>query len=179
MSLLIRLSSTPSGVERLLEARILAVLTSCDFLDAIPDGALDFSGIHCLKLQHRSDYPTDRESFLPSKQERYHQILLASLQLLVACASNSQIPASRTASQTINFILTFRDSLLSVLHQSLSNPSPIILEEVNHIIRLMRTSLVAITKDEFVSLSGMRLAFLLTDARHRRPNLLHFMQLFF
>ena len=48
MSLLIRMSQTRQGAERLLEARLLPILADCDYLDSRPEVDQDFHGMHSL-----------------------------------------------------------------------------------------------------------------------------------
>jgi nuclear pore complex protein Nup205 len=44
MSLLIRIAQTRSGAERLLEARLLSILSQCDYLDTRPEADHAFIG---------------------------------------------------------------------------------------------------------------------------------------
>ena len=44
MSLLIQISQTRQGAERLLECRVLTVLSQCDYLDARPEADQTFIG---------------------------------------------------------------------------------------------------------------------------------------
>lgn len=50
MSLLIQVAQTRQGAERLLEARLLSTLASCDYLDARPEADQAFMGMHLFKL---------------------------------------------------------------------------------------------------------------------------------
>ncbi|KAG6856850.1 hypothetical protein H0H87_012908 [Tephrocybe sp. NHM501043] len=67
MSFFVRMTQTRSGAERLLEAQVVPVLGQCDFLDARPEGDQSFM---------------DRDSFLPSAIQRYHQLLMPALQVV-------------------------------------------------------------------------------------------------
>lgn len=50
MSLLIQVAQTRQGAERLLEARLLSTLASCDYLDARPEADQAFLGMCFLRL---------------------------------------------------------------------------------------------------------------------------------
>lgn len=50
MSLLIQVAQTRQGAERLLEARLLSTLASCDYLDARPEANQAFLGMFFLGL---------------------------------------------------------------------------------------------------------------------------------
>jgi nuclear pore complex protein Nup205 len=47
MSLLIQISQTRQGAERLLESRVLTILSQCDYLDARPEVDQMFVGKRC------------------------------------------------------------------------------------------------------------------------------------
>ena len=44
MSLLVRMTQTRQGAERLLESRVLPILADCDYLDARPEADQAFLG---------------------------------------------------------------------------------------------------------------------------------------
>ncbi|KAG8215255.1 hypothetical protein J3R82DRAFT_8809, partial [Butyriboletus roseoflavus] len=69
MSLCTRMAQTRSGAERLLEAQILPILSQCEYLDTRPEEDQSFM---------------DQDSFLPSAVQRYHQLFMPALQLVVA-----------------------------------------------------------------------------------------------
>jgi len=58
MSLLIQISQTRQGAERLLESRIITVLSQCDYLDARPEADQMFVGMLNLYLSRCTIEPT-------------------------------------------------------------------------------------------------------------------------
>ena len=88
MSFFIRLAQTRAGAERLLEAQILQILSRCDYIDATPEADQAFMGIYlslfCINAKESS---VERDSFLPSAIQRYHQLLMPALELIVALLS--------------------------------------------------------------------------------------------
>lgn len=98
MALLIRIAQTQSGAEKLLDCRVLHVLSHCDFIDARPEGDQSFMGAfinplrrHYLTVRHK-----DCDSFLPSAVYRYHQLVLPALALInslvVTLGKSSRVP---------------------------------------------------------------------------------------
>ncbi|VDB86719.1 unnamed protein product [Peniophora sp. CBMAI 1063] len=81
MGLLMRAASTRTGAERLLDAGLLPTLAGCDFIDAQPEADHAF---------------IDRDAFSPSAIQRYHQLLLPTLQLL------TQLHSTLTPHQTMH-----------------------------------------------------------------------------
>lgn len=84
MSFFIRMSQTRLGAERLLEAQLIHVLARCDYLDARPEADQSFMGQFLQKYQIRFclTLAPDRDSFLPSAIQRYHQLFMPALQLV-------------------------------------------------------------------------------------------------
>ena len=86
MSLLIQISQTRQGAERLLESNVIPVLSQCDYLDARPE--VDQMFVGAWRWQHHSRYVvrltirTDQSSLLPSAIQRYHQLFMPTLQLI-------------------------------------------------------------------------------------------------
>lgn len=77
MSLLIRIAQTRQGAERLLEARLLPTLASCDYLDARPEADQAFMGMQLFRFldicsglmsdMHRSrQFPSISSATVPS-----------------------------------------------------------------------------------------------------------------
>ena len=84
MSLLVRMSQSRQGAERLLESRTLPILAECDYLDARPEADQAFMGMaaaHSLKHLAQTAL-ADNDSFLPSAIQRYHQLFLPALQVI-------------------------------------------------------------------------------------------------
>ena len=85
MSLLIRMSQSRAGAERLLEARVLPILADCDYLDARPEADHAFLGTSTFTRCHHTTsqyYTAERNTFLPSAVQRYHQLLTPALELV-------------------------------------------------------------------------------------------------
>ncbi|CAE6492429.1 unnamed protein product [Rhizoctonia solani] len=97
MSLLIKIAQTRQGADRLQDARLLAVLSQCDFLNARPEKDVDFRNL---------------ESFLPSALERYHQILVPALEIATSVISTIGSDSPNVAKQALNFILAHRETCL-------------------------------------------------------------------
>ncbi|CAE6442649.1 unnamed protein product [Rhizoctonia solani] len=97
MSLLIKIAQTRQGADRLQDARVLAVLAQCDFLNARPEKDVDFRNL---------------ESFLPSALERYHQILVPALEIATSVVSTIGSDSPNVAKQALNFILAHRETCL-------------------------------------------------------------------
>ncbi|KAG8742094.1 hypothetical protein FRC10_002030 [Ceratobasidium sp. 414] len=99
MSLLIKIAQTRQGADRLMDARVLAVLTQCAFLDARPEKDIDFRNL---------------ESFLPSALGRYHQILVPALEVATSVASTIGSDSPNVAKQAISFVLAHRETCLQL-----------------------------------------------------------------
>ncbi|VDB86726.1 unnamed protein product [Peniophora sp. CBMAI 1063] len=99
MGLLMRAASTRIGAERLLDAGLLPTLAGCDFIDAQPEADHAF---------------IDRDAFLPSAIQRYHQLLLPTLQLLTQLHSTLS-PHQTCTAQTIRFLTSHADTLSILL----------------------------------------------------------------
>ncbi|KAG8791523.1 hypothetical protein FRC12_008949 [Ceratobasidium sp. 428] len=99
MSLLIKIAQTRQGADRLMDARILAVLTQCEFLNARPEKDIDFRNL---------------ESFLPSALERYHQILVPALEVATSVVSTIGSDSPNVAKQAMSFILAHRETCLTL-----------------------------------------------------------------
>ena len=86
MSLFTRMAQIRHGAERLLEAQILPVLAQCEFLDTRPEADQSFMGQYTFEtsLQRCLTRLTEHDSFLPSAIQRYHQLFMPALQLVVA-----------------------------------------------------------------------------------------------
>ncbi|QRW26278.1 structural constituent of nuclear pore protein [Rhizoctonia solani] len=89
MSLLIKIAQTRQGADRLQDARVLSVLSQCDFLDARPEKDVDFRNL---------------ESFLPSALESIHDWLR-----LAECGQAGLVADDK---QALNFILAHRETCL-------------------------------------------------------------------
>ena len=79
-TLLLRIAQTRQGAERLLEHRLFSALSDCKFISAKPE--IDQRGKKCsLATLYSTHRCIDGSTFLPDAIQRYHQILLPTLQL--------------------------------------------------------------------------------------------------
>ncbi|KAG9119549.1 hypothetical protein FRC07_005386 [Ceratobasidium sp. 392] len=99
MSLLIKIAQTRQGADRLMDARVLAILTQCEFLNARPEKDIDFRNL---------------ESFLPSALERYHQIIVPALEVATSVVSTIGSDSPNVAKQAMAFILAHRETCLGL-----------------------------------------------------------------
>ncbi|KAG8983033.1 hypothetical protein FRB90_006360 [Tulasnella sp. 427] len=99
MALLVRVAQTRQGSERLLDARIFGLLAHCEFLEARPQNDHAF---------------LDFDSFLPTAVQRYHQIIIPALQLVVSILSAAG-QAPMVVKQALDFVLAQRKTILALL----------------------------------------------------------------
>ena len=77
------MAQSRTGADRLLESGLLSVLTECDFVDTRPESDQSFIGWRFqLAACAFADSVLDRDSFLPSAIQRYHQLFLPALQVV-------------------------------------------------------------------------------------------------
>ena len=130
-SLLVRIAQSQFGAERILESRLFEVLSQCHFIDVRPEMDQTYLGEHSslpylhvlfreTESKSRRVLFADLDSFLPPVIERYHQILLPTLQLAVGTLS-SLGPSSHAALHQVRLLsrlfvsFLFADSTLSSL----------------------------------------------------------------
>ncbi|KAL7408793.1 nucleoporin Nup186/Nup192/Nup205 [Mrakia frigida] len=99
-SLLIRIAQSQFGAERILESRLFEVLSQCHFIDARPE--MDQTYL-------------DLDSFLPPVIERFHQILLPTLQLAVGTLSSLGPSSHAALHQALSFVDAHRETILLIL----------------------------------------------------------------
>jgi nuclear pore complex protein Nup205 len=98
---------------------------------------------------------TDRDTFFPSVYQRYQQILLPTLQFLVAYASHLTAKhATDRKRELFAFILAHRDAFISVMHQVVSAPTLKLLEQACMILHLLALTGPLAAPDEFTSPSS-------------------------
>ncbi|KAF9815688.1 hypothetical protein IEO21_04405 [Rhodonia placenta] len=139
MSLLIRMTKTRQGTERLLESRAIPILADCDYLDARPEADQAF---------------IDRDSFLPSAIQRYHQLFLPALQLVLGMLVTLGHRHTTAANQALQFLSGHRDTIALLLKNEFDEPSLSVMEEIRLIISLCSNVLQLVPKTELVSTSG-------------------------
>lgn len=99
-ALLLRIAESRAGAERLLDARLLDVLTQCYFIEDRPE--LDQAMI-------------DVDTFLPPVFERYHQVLLPVLQLVSVVASSLGPTSTGAVIEALSFLNAHRETVLGLL----------------------------------------------------------------
>lgn len=136
MSFLIRLAQTRAGAERLLEAQLLPMLARFDYLDATPEVDQAFM---------------NRDSFLPSAIQRYHQLLAPALQLVVALSATLGPKHITAMHQTREFMTSHSDTFVILLkNEPLSVPQSL-LDELYLVVILCATVLPLVPKTELLS----------------------------
>ncbi|ESK89924.1 nucleoporin [Moniliophthora roreri MCA 2997] len=136
MSLFIRMAQTRLGAERLLETRLIPALAQCDYLDARPEADSSF---------------VDRDTFLPSAVQRYHQLFMPSLQLVNALLATLSAKHATASNQVLDFLSRHSATIVILLKNETDDPSLALLEEVNLIVSLCAQVLPLVTPSELVS----------------------------
>ncbi|EIN05826.1 hypothetical protein PUNSTDRAFT_137309 [Punctularia strigosozonata HHB-11173 SS5] len=154
LSFFIRVSQSRSGAERLLDARIVQTLASCDYLDSRPEADQAF---------------IDRDSFLPSAVERYHQLFMPALQLIVGILSALGDGHATATKQVMNFLTSHRETIVILLKSDAEMTSVAVIEEVTVLVELCASILPSVPKSELAStitgLGSVHFAILSLSAR--------------
>ncbi|KAI0695309.1 nucleoporin Nup186/Nup192/Nup205 [Cytidiella melzeri] len=138
MSLLSRIAQSRGGAERLVESRLILSLAESDFIDARPE--LDQAFV-------------DNDNFLPSAMQRYHQLILPSLQIvtgMVATLGSKHLTANN---QALEFFRSHRDTIAILLKTEADDLSISILEEMRLLVSLGSYVLSTVPKTELASVS--------------------------
>ncbi|KAG8908999.1 hypothetical protein FRB99_000102 [Tulasnella sp. 403] len=136
MALLIRVAQTRQGANKLADCRIFGLLTHCDFLDARPQNDHAF---------------LDFDSFLPSAVERYHQIIIPTLELTVSILS-AVGPLSVVSKQALDFLMAHRSTILVLLSDRWDELTLSMLRELQLLVAL--SSLVLPSVEDLLSPTG-------------------------
>ncbi|KAI0651312.1 nucleoporin Nup186/Nup192/Nup205 [Trametes meyenii] len=139
MSLLIRMAQTRQGAERLLEARVLPILADCDYLDARPEADQAF---------------LDRDSFLPSAVQRYHQLFMPALQLVSGMLITLGQKHTTAANHALQFLSAHRDTVVILLKNEVDELSLSAMEEIRLLVSLCSNVAHLVPKTELLSNSG-------------------------
>ncbi|CCM02106.1 uncharacterized protein FIBRA_04183 [Fibroporia radiculosa] len=139
MSLLIRMSQTRQGAERLLEARVIPILAGCDYLDARPEGDQAF---------------LDHDTFLPSAIQRYHQLVLPTLQLVSGMVVTLGNRHTTATTQALQFLSGHRDTVILLLKNEVDELSLSLMEEIRLLVSLSASVIQLVPKTELLSNSG-------------------------
>ncbi|CDO70405.1 hypothetical protein BN946_scf184999.g46 [Trametes cinnabarina] len=139
MSLLVRMAQTRQGAERLLESRVLPILADCDYLDARPEADQAF---------------LDRDSFLPSAVQRYHQLFMPALQLVSGMLITLGPKHTTAASHALQFLSAHRDTAIILLKMEVDELSLSVMEEIRLLVALCSNVVHLVSKQELLSNSG-------------------------
>ncbi|GAA96917.1 uncharacterized protein L969DRAFT_105492 [Mixia osmundae IAM 14324] len=136
VSCLMRIAAARSGAETLLDSQLFTALGACTFLRSPPES--DPEGM-------------DIESYIPSPNERYHQLLLPALQLVVLTISSVSDDSVAAARQALQFAIAQSDGLIACLHAVIQAPSLIGLQETRLIAQLMCGAVAVASDDDLAS----------------------------
>ncbi|PCH43029.1 hypothetical protein WOLCODRAFT_121398 [Wolfiporia cocos MD-104 SS10] len=153
MSMLIRMTQTRQGAERLLECKAIPVLAECEFLDARPEADQAF---------------VDQTSFLPSAIQRYHQLFLPALQLVSGILMTLGPKHNTAVNHVLRFLTCHRDTIVLLLKNEVDELSLSVMEEVRLIVTLSASVLQLVPRLDLASNSGfggIHLAILALAAR--------------
>ncbi|CDZ97366.1 Uncharacterized conserved protein [Phaffia rhodozyma] len=138
-SLLIQISLTRNGAERLLEARLFETLSQCYMFEDRPEA---------------EDSMTDYDSFLPPAIERYHQILIPVLQLTTGVLSSVGSTSPVGITEALGFINAHRETILALLKDTPSVTSLISIKELSLLVSLFTHVLPRVAQEDLSLLSG-------------------------
>ncbi|KAL4071568.1 nucleoporin Nup186/Nup192/Nup205 [Scleroderma yunnanense] len=138
MSLFIRMAQIRPGAERLLEAQILPILAQCEFLDTRPEADQSF-------MEH--------DSFLPSAIQRYHQLFMPALQLVVSMLASLGVKHATASHQALDFLSSHRDTIVILLKND-SEVGLTYIEEVHLLVLLSGSLLPYVPKSELASMNA-------------------------
>ncbi|KZT66755.1 hypothetical protein DAEQUDRAFT_767725 [Daedalea quercina L-15889] len=139
MSLLIRMSQSRQGAERLLECRAISVLADREYLDARPEADQAFM---------------DNDSFLPSAVQRYHQLFLPALQLVSGILVTLGHRHMTAVNQALQFLSSHRDTLIILLKNEVDELSLAVIDEMRLTVSLCANVFHLVPKTELLSSSG-------------------------
>ncbi|KAH8115108.1 nucleoporin Nup186/Nup192/Nup205 [Phellopilus nigrolimitatus] len=134
MSFLIRIAQTRQGAERLLESRILPILSQVDFLDARPEADESF---------------LDHNSFLPSAISRYHELLVPALQLVGAIVATVGSKHAVASKQALDFLYNHRDTFVIMLKQETTLLALSTIEELDLLVSLCAFVVLSVPQTDF------------------------------
>ncbi|KAA1100620.1 hypothetical protein PGTUg99_029313 [Puccinia graminis f. sp. tritici] len=136
MAFLLRVASSQAGAEKLIDAKLLVRLGQCNYLSSSPQS-----------LSPHEEF----DMFIPSASERYHQLLLPSLQL-VACVLISLGSESGLATrEALSFINAQREMIMTCIRSASMLTSSIGIQELLLITSILRIALPAVGDQEIAS----------------------------
>ncbi|KAI5120013.1 hypothetical protein M0805_008474 [Coniferiporia weirii] len=134
MTFLIRLAQTRQGAERLLDSRVLPILSQVDFLDARPEA---------------DDSYLEQDSFLPSAISRYHQLLVPALQLIGALIATVGPKHAVASKQALDFLYNHRDTFVIMLKQDATLQALSTIEELDLIVSVCALVMPSVPRTDF------------------------------
>ncbi|KIJ60466.1 hypothetical protein HYDPIDRAFT_98637 [Hydnomerulius pinastri MD-312] len=138
MSLFTRMAQTRPGAERLLEAQILPILAQCEFLDTRPEEDQSFM---------------DQDSFLPSAIQRYHQLFMPALQLVVAMLASLGTKHATASHQALDFLSNHKDTIIILLKNDTEEVALSYIEEIHLLVTLSGSLLPLVPKAELMTMN--------------------------
>ncbi|KAJ3995979.1 nucleoporin Nup186/Nup192/Nup205 [Lentinula boryana] len=136
MSFFIRMAETRTGAERLLDERLISALAQCDFLDCRPEADSSF---------------VDHDSFLPSAIQRYHNLFMPSLQIVVAMLATLGGKHATASNQAMDFISRHSATIVILLKNQTEDSSLSLLEEIHLLVTLCAQVLPVVPRSELAS----------------------------
>ncbi|KAF7300289.1 hypothetical protein MKEN_01353000 [Mycena kentingensis (nom. inval.)] len=136
MSFLVRMAQTRLGAERLLETQIIPILSQCDYLDARPEADQSF---------------VDRDSFLPSAIQRYHQLLMPALQLVQGMLATLGSKHATAAAQGLELLSSHSGTIVIMLKNEVEHIPLAFVEEMHLVVSLCSSILSHVPKAELSS----------------------------
>ncbi|KAI8801071.1 nucleoporin Nup186/Nup192/Nup205 [Cladochytrium replicatum] len=101
LSLLLRIAQSRDGAEKLVESKLIDVLTDCQFVDQKPE--MDNVSM------------TDYDTFLPPSIEKYQSLLLPTFELLIAVSSQLARTNAVVLVKLSNFVMAHKDTFVQIL----------------------------------------------------------------
>ncbi|CAI8023964.1 Nuclear pore complex protein Nup205 [Geodia barretti] len=126
MALLSRLAQTPAGSRELLAANCISYIAQCRFIDLRPD----HHDKHTSGL-HGNVFDPSGTGFVPSVGDRYRQLLLPLLKLLLTMLTCPGAQRSEVKSQVTSLIGAHSDTFTSILKSHRGPVSVATLEELS------------------------------------------------
>lgn len=108
----------------------------------------------CLPEQGSDRIFVDRDSFLPSAIQRYHQLLIPALQVVAGVLVTLGSKHSTAVNQSTEFLRAHRDTAILLLKNEADELSLATVEEMRLLVALCTSVLPSVPKTDVVSTSG-------------------------
>jgi len=136
MSLFIRMAQTRTGAERLLDTQLIPILSQCDYLDARPEADQSFM---------------DRDTFLPSAIQRYHQLFMPALQFIDGMLATLGTRHATVTNQALDFLSNHSATIVILLKNETDIIALSLIEELHLLVALCAFVLPIVPKSELLS----------------------------